>query len=204
MKNTYEFRMKLQEILKKNPNDLEALIQLGALEFEFFHHDKLAISLLEKAIELEPKNVEARFWLAACLFYDLFEYERAKKILHEALTINPNLPDCLSLMAWILYEKDKALKKAKEYVQKAIIYAPDWPMLRYQLAEILLDDGKIVAAEEEIHKAMQIPSLTKEAITSDVQQYYENVITGRSWDEKEKKSSHLLKRLKIAKLEKKN
>ena len=151
------YRLKLQERLELNSTDIDALIALGALEFEHFRNDKQAIELLETAMKIDPKNIQAKFWLAMCLYYDCFEYAKAEKILQDALQLDPTRPECLSLMGQILRDLDKPVNETIQYVQKALSYAPDWPMLRYQLAGLYVDIGEINAAEQEVKKALEIP-----------------------------------------------
>ena len=71
-------------------------------------------------------------------------------------------------------------------------------MLRYQLAGLFLDMEEVEAAEKEIEKAFQIPALSPDKITNEVERYYESVVTGRSWSNQEKKSSYVVQRLKEA------
>jgi len=193
------YRLELLKNLEKNPEDINALISLGILEFEYFHEPERARILLEKATAVDPLNVNAKFWLAQCLFNDFFEYEKAKKMLQEALELDPNNPKCLSLMAWIMRENNGPLKEAIEYVQKALAYAPDWPLLRYQLAGLFLDAGEPDAAAQEVKKAFQIYPLDPKKVTNEIERYYENVITGRIWKDMNKEFYYIIQRIQKAK-----
>jgi tetratricopeptide (TPR) repeat protein len=195
------YRSRLNKHLEENPENIDALIQLGILEFECFHNHKKAVNFLEKAIELKPLDVNARFWLATCFYHDFCEFDKAKKLLVEVLKLDSNHPESLSLMAWIISNTYGPLNEAINYVQKALIYAPDWPMLRHQLAGLYVSIGKIKEAEQEVKRALEIPPLDPEKISNEVQRYYESVVTGRSWTNEEKKSSHVLERIQRAKLQ---
>lgn len=189
----------LKRKLEENPNDVEVLIQLGVLDFEHFHESEKALDYLKKAVEIDPLHVKAKFWLARCLCYDFFEYDQANQVLYDALRLDPNNPECLILTAWIISENDGPAEQAIEFLKKALVNAPEWPMLRYHLAWLYLAIGDISAAEEEIVKAFQIPTLDPARITNEVERYYESTITGRSWDDEKKKSSHIVYRLNLAK-----
>lgn len=193
------YQSSLQKRIEENEQDVEALISLGALEFEYFRNDEEAILLLEKAIHLDPLNIKAKFWLAMCLYYDCFAYSKAEKLLNEALQLDPNRPECLSLMAWIVRESKGPVNRAMEYVQKAIAYAPDWPMLRFQLARLFLSIGKFEAAEKEVQLAMQMPLLDPKDTSNDVERYYENVVTGRIWNDKKKAYDSILESIQKSK-----
>jgi tetratricopeptide (TPR) repeat protein len=180
-KEVEKYKSHLENIKKSNPNNIDALIKLGILEFEYFHNHENAIAYFEKAIQLDPKSIDARFWLSACLYYDFGEYEKAEPYLKEALQLDPNRPECLSLMASIISGTHRPILNAIPYIQKAIRLAPDWPSLRYQLAELLLALGDGHAAEQEANIALHIIPLSPESITNEVDRYYETVITGRAW-----------------------
>jgi tetratricopeptide (TPR) repeat protein len=197
--NAKDYQNYLHEKLLLNPKDINALIQLGALEFEYFHETDKALAILETAIAIDPLNVDAKFWVAMCLYFDCFEYTKALDILIDALKLDPKRPDCLSLIGSIIREIDGPIEKAIEYVQKALIYAPDWPMLRCQLARLLLKVGKIRAAEEEAQKAFQMQPLDPEIIKNEVERYYESVVTGRYWPDLQKSRTSLFTDIENAK-----
>lgn len=193
------YRSNLRKKLEKNPEDVDLLIHLGALEFECFNNTDEAMSLLKKAIQIAPFNPKAKFWLAMCFFYDYFQYSEAQKLLKEALELDPHQPECLSLMAWIIRDMDGPINEAIQYVQQALQYAPDWPLLRWQLASLFLLIKNVEAAENEVQKAFQINLLDQHKITNEVERYYETVVTGRGWTDIQKKFSDLLEWIQKAK-----
>jgi len=178
------FRSELQQRLEINPEDINALIHLGVLEFEHFHKSELALSLLEKAVQMDPLNVDAKFWLGMSLLFDYFEYEQAESLWKEALLIDPKRADCLSMIAWSITANKGSSHEAIKYAQQALSFAPHWPMIRCQLAELFLKLGQIERAEEEVKKAIDIPAIDDKEIVDEVQRYYECVVTGRLKDEK--------------------
>jgi tetratricopeptide (TPR) repeat protein len=186
------FKDSLEDRIKNDPRDVFALINLGVLEFEYYHESEKAVEHLIQAEKYDPSNVIVKFWLAKCLSYDFFEYEKAKEKLKEALRINPNSPECWSQMESILSENHESLTEALECVQKAIRLAPDWPMLRSKCAWLYYLLNKCDLAKAEIQIAMQIPALESGKITNEVERYYENVVTGRAWTNKRAEFEHLL------------
>jgi tetratricopeptide (TPR) repeat protein len=55
-----------KEILKKDPNNLQALINIGNLYFDT-RQDLLAIEHYRKALDLDPRNVNVRTDMAVCV-----------------------------------------------------------------------------------------------------------------------------------------
>ena len=197
--NIQNYRFNLRKNLEKNPEDVNSLIHLGALEFECFHNINEATLLLEKAIQIDPLNPKPKFWLAMCFFYDCFQYSNAQKLLKEALELDPKQPECLSLLGWIIRETDGPINEAIQYVQQALLYAPDWPMLRWQIARFFLLIDNVEAAENEVQKAFQIRPLDPHKITNEVERYYEDVVTGRGWKDIVKEFDHILELIQQAK-----
>jgi tetratricopeptide (TPR) repeat protein len=182
-----KYQSYLQKKAQANPQDVNAFIHLGILEFEYFHNHDQAIAFLEKAIQIDPSSISAKFWMAMCLYYDFGEYEKAEAVVNEILKLKSDHTESLSLMAWIIRGLNRPLTQAIDLVRTAIAYQPDWPMLRCQLATFLFLVGDIKHAQEEIDKIFQIPSLDPQKTTNEVERYYESVVTGRSWSNKEKK-----------------
>jgi tetratricopeptide (TPR) repeat protein len=188
-----KYRSNLLKNLELSPDDFDSLIYLGALEFEYFYEHEKAIDYLEKAIQLSSNSVKAKFWLGLCLYHDYCEYSKSEKIITEALEIDPSNPACLSLLASIYRATDRSSAKAYEFIQKAILTAPDWPALRYQQAGILIHLDKLKEAEDVIHNALKItPFLDKSTVANEVDRYYENVVTGRLWNNMQKEFEPLV------------
>lgn len=194
-KRMYPYYNSLKQDLQNDPRDVVALIQIGALEFEYFHRHKEAIDYLQQAIDLDPKNIDARFWLAACLYHDFCEYEGAEKVLREALQLDPNRADCLSLTASISWHSEKPLENAISYLRKAVEAAPDWPLLRHKLATLLLELNQVEQAEQEIKKALALSKSSPRQTQNEVEYYYENTVTGRAWPDIKDEFKELLERV---------
>jgi len=194
-----QYYNRLKQDLQNNPQDVAALIQIGALEFEYFHRHNKAIDYLQQAINLNPKNIDARFWLAACLYHDFCEYEKAEHVLKEALQLAPNRADCLSLLASITWHSGSPLEQAISYLRKAVEAAPDWPLLRHKLATLLLELHQIEQAEQEIKKALALSQSPPKQTQNEVEYYYEYVVTGRAWLNIKDEFRELIERLESEK-----
>ena len=77
----------LQTILKGDPKNLTALVQLGNLYFDTDQADK-AIETYSKAIELDPKNADLRTDLGI-MYRRKGEFDRAVAEFQKAAEINP-------------------------------------------------------------------------------------------------------------------
>ena len=186
------FKASLLQKIKDDPKNISNMINLGILEFEYFHEPEKALELFQHAEELDPANVTVKFWLATCLSIDFFKYQEAKLKLTEALIINPKSPECLSLMGWILWENNESLEDALSYTLLAVKYAPDWPMVRSQLAWLYYLLGDLEKSKLEIHNTFRIGPFDQNKISNEVESYYENTITGRSWENKQEKFEYLI------------
>src|SRR6478672_7004811 len=79
-----------QEVLAKEPNNIEGHILLGTVLFAKNEKDK-AFAELNHAIELDPKRVES--YLSLARFYIVTnDTAKAEELFKRAIAINPNLP----------------------------------------------------------------------------------------------------------------
>jgi len=76
-----------KEILKKDPNNLQALINIGNLYFDT-RQDLLAIEHYRKALALDPRNVNVRTDLAVC-YRRTGNPDRAVEELKKAISMDP-------------------------------------------------------------------------------------------------------------------
>ncbi len=188
-----------------NPNDIKSLIELGVLEFLNAPIAKMRLCVSRKFIHLEPSNVDARFWLGFCLYRYYSDYDQAEKILSEALGLDPARADCLSLLAYINWDRGFSLVDSLAELEKAIHINPDWPMLRIESIYILLNLSHFDAAEKALERAESLLAQVVMTPENVVEQYYENVVTGRAWTnlpERFEKLRDLLVHMKTANLAK--
>lgn len=76
-----------KEILKKDPNNLQALINIGNLYFDT-RQDLLAIEHYRKALDLDPRNVNVRTDMAVCIRRK-GNPDRAVEELKKAISMDP-------------------------------------------------------------------------------------------------------------------
>lgn len=76
-----------RKILKKDPNNLQALINIGNLYFDT-RQDLLAIEHYRKALDLDPRNVNVRTDMAVC-FRRTGNPDRAVEELKKAISMDP-------------------------------------------------------------------------------------------------------------------
>lgn len=179
-KDVSNFKETLKIKTLHDPQDIKSLILLGALEFIKFPERDRSVKYLQKAIQLDPGNVDARFWYGVCLYQCFSEPDRAEVIISTALKLDPNRSDCLSLMAYIHWDK-KNLEVSLEFLKKAIQISPNWPMLRVELIYLLINLGRLEEAEREIEHATELLKQEIKIPENEVEHYYENTVTGRSW-----------------------
>ena len=79
-----------KEILRKDPNNLQALIGIGNLYFDT-KQDLLAIGNYQKALALDPSNVNVRTDMAVC-YRRTGNPDRAVEELKKAISTNPRHP----------------------------------------------------------------------------------------------------------------
>lgn len=79
-----------KEILKKDPKNLQALINIGNLYFDT-RQDLMAIEHYQKALTLDPRNVNVRTDMAIC-FRRAGNPDRAVEELKKAISMDPRHP----------------------------------------------------------------------------------------------------------------
>lgn len=79
-----------KEILKKDPGNLQALINIGNLYFDT-RQDTLAIEHYQKALAIDPRNVNVRTDMAICI-RRTGNTDRAIEELKKAISIDPRHP----------------------------------------------------------------------------------------------------------------
>ena len=111
--------------LKQNPNDADALNQLGIL-YRATHQFKEAEGYYEKSLELNPKNANPRVDLASCLFYT-GDADGAIVQLNKALTYDPRHAGALMNLGIIKIQAKKDTAGAIAAWEKLLKLNPDFP-----------------------------------------------------------------------------
>ena len=100
----------LEERLRTNPADLEALVQSGIAEKTAGHLER-AHSLFQRAIDLDSDSSVLHFLLAETL-YNRGLHEDALRSVKRSIELNPDNPDALYLIGFILGDLGRAEEAA--------------------------------------------------------------------------------------------
>jgi tetratricopeptide (TPR) repeat protein len=111
----------LEERLRTNPDDLEALVQSGIAEKTAGRLER-AHSLFQRAIELDPDSSVLHFLLAETL-YNRGLHEEAMRSVRRSIEMNPENPDALYLIGFILGDLGRG-EEAAEANRRAVMLNP--------------------------------------------------------------------------------
>ncbi|MGD1075144.1 MAG: tetratricopeptide repeat protein [Thermodesulfovibrionales bacterium] len=111
----------LQEVLKRDPKNVGAWIELGNI---FMDSDRFseAVDSYQKALDLDPKNVNVRVDMGTC-YRNIGKPNKAVEEYKKALQINPdhlNAHKNLGIvLAFDLKERAEAIKELEKYLELA-------------------------------------------------------------------------------------
>jgi len=160
--NTPEAKRFLEEILKEEPTQVDALIRLGEIYLRE-ESPEMAIEYFRKALSTEPKNIEARFSLSKTL-EAMGLWSEALSHIEDILDIDPD-----NLTA--LYKKRSLLERESRWdelidIQKSIIkHTPPERAereqdsllgYRYEMARESLEKGDLERAEKEFKAILKV------------------------------------------------
>ena len=111
----------LDERLRANPEDLEALVQSGIAEKTAGRMER-AHALFQRAIELDPDSSVLHFLLAETL-YNRGLHEDAMRSVKRSIELNPENPDALYLIGFILGDLGRG-EEAAEANRRAVMLNP--------------------------------------------------------------------------------
>ena len=111
----------LEERLRANPEDLEALVQSGIAEKTAGRLER-AHSLFRRAIDLDPNSSVLHFLLAETL-YNRGLHEEAMRSVRRSIELNPENPDALYLIGFILGDLGRG-EEAAEANRRAVMLNP--------------------------------------------------------------------------------
>src|SRR5881394_573094 len=111
----------LEERLRANPDDLEALVQSGIAEKTAGRLER-AHSLFQRAIEKDPDSSVLHFLLAETL-YNRGLHEEAMRSVKRSIELNPENPDALYLIGFILGDLGRS-EEAAEANRRAVMLNP--------------------------------------------------------------------------------
>ncbi|HEY8831882.1 MAG TPA: tetratricopeptide repeat protein [Gemmatimonadaceae bacterium] len=111
----------LEERLRANPDDLEALVQSGIAEKTAGRLER-AHTLFQRAIDLDTDSSVLHFLLAETL-YNRGLHEEAMRSVRRSIELNPENPDALYLIGFILGDLGRS-EEAAEANRRAVMLNP--------------------------------------------------------------------------------
>ena len=170
---------KLDNILEKNPDNIEALILLSHVWLTYGDvvtkgtNEKLNAyekgrDIAKKAVELSPKYPDAHFWYIANtgrwgqtkgVLRSLFLVPKIKEELNLILQLNLEYVPALDVYSVLYYELPRFfggdLELAERYLRNAIELEPHLTILRVDLARVLIKRHRNEEAINELNKVLE-------------------------------------------------
>ena len=141
----------LEEIIKNDPTNIDALYNLGMCFTELGHPEK-AIPLLKRCVELKP-DFDNAFVALGFAYERTNNSENAKKYFLEAIKIDPNNSYALRNLGG-LFGKSSDLEKAIYYLEKSYRINPSDPTTVYGLGHIYKTMEEHEKADEFFRKVL--------------------------------------------------
>ncbi|MFN3550225.1 MAG: tetratricopeptide repeat protein [Endomicrobiia bacterium] len=113
-----------KEYLKKNPDDVEVLFQLGVAEYKLGNKDE-AIEIFKKVVDTQPNNYTAKLLLSSLLisstdFLNTKEEDKEiEKFYKDIIDNNEEDYESIANLVYFLISKD-SYQEAEEYIKKLI------------------------------------------------------------------------------------
>lgn len=124
-----------KEILRKDPNNLQALIGIGNLYFDT-RQDQLAIEHYRRALTLDPRNVNVRTDMAVC-YRRKGDPDKAVEELKKVISIDPRHPQSRYNLGVILIHDKKDIEGGVEAWEALLESIPEYPYRDSLKAEIM-------------------------------------------------------------------
>jgi cytochrome c-type biogenesis protein CcmH/NrfG len=115
----------LQDQIKANPKNFEALTELGNIQFDQKNY-KEAANWYTKALEVRPDELDLRTDLGTALFYDN-QFDESIAQFKETLARNPTHPQALFNIGVALVHGKNDLPNALQYWEKLVETNPNYP-----------------------------------------------------------------------------
>jgi len=123
-----------KEILRKDPNNLQALIGVGNLYFDT-KQDLLAIESYQRALAMDPSNVNVRTDMAVC-YRRTGNPDRAVEELKKAISMNPKHAQSRYNLGVILIHDKNDVEGGVKAWEALLENVPDYPYRDQLRAEI--------------------------------------------------------------------
>jgi protein O-GlcNAc transferase len=142
-----------KKVLKKQPNNFDALHMLGVLCSQIGHHNA-AIQYIEKALKFNTNSYFANFNLGK-VFSDLKKYDKAIEYYQKAVQLKTDYSDAYYSLG-NAYENIGQLQKAIDSYQNVLVIDPYNVYANYNIGSILLNRGHLDKAILYFRKAVQL------------------------------------------------
>jgi protein O-GlcNAc transferase len=142
-----------REIVKKQPDNTDALHLLGVLSYQLGNYDS-AIEYLSKVLRYIPANAYVHYNLGNA-FKDKKLFHKAIASYQKALQINPNLFEAYHNLGMV-FQTENQLDEAIICYQKALELNPNLADAYYNLGIISQDKGQLDEAIAFYQKAVEI------------------------------------------------
>jgi cytochrome c-type biogenesis protein CcmH/NrfG len=113
------------DALQKNPNDLDALTNLGNLYYDVKQFPQ-AVDYYAKVLAQQPSNVGVRTDMGTAYWY-MGDADRALSEFQKSLSYSPNHPQTLFNMGIVMWQGKKDPKGAVAAWEKLLQNNPDYP-----------------------------------------------------------------------------
>lgn len=123
-----------KEILRKDPNNLQALINIGNLYFDT-RQDLPAIEHYQRALSLDPRNVNVRTDMAVC-YRRRGNPDKAIAELKKVISIDPRHPQSRYNLGVILIHDKNDIEGGIKAWEALLDNIPDYPYRDSLIAEI--------------------------------------------------------------------
>ena len=189
----------LEQRLKNNPHDREALIHRAVMLYDFYQEPDEAAAILQSIVDKDPNCVDAYLWIGEFERFFTGDFDKAVEYLKQAIVIDPNRADCHALLAGVLQEYANINPAEIEYhYRKSFELEPTFFNPRFYLANYFFKLGKFKAAKHELEEALKYTTNYEWPTNNPVERYYEDMITGRLNSDRRQEILDFIQKINIA------
>lgn len=173
----YAYLKKLEDRIKNNPCDIDALIKKGFLCFDLFEDSEEAVLMFDQALRVDPNNVDVLFLLGLTHYIFFNVGKKAQLNFAKALRLDSNYTESRFFLSRVISDEDRELKFLKEVVKRE----PKWlspcrALIRKLIRRNKLDEAEKLARETiDEFQEFELPTNA-----SQMTKYFEYMVTGRT------------------------
>jgi cytochrome c-type biogenesis protein CcmH/NrfG len=144
-----------RDALEANPNDLDALTNVGNRFFENNQYDS-ALAYYDRVLEIEPQNAAA-LYNKGLIYYNQQQYEKSVELLNQCIRANPDYTDAYLIQGHNYYDRQR-LDEALTWYNRAYERGMQNAFLSHVLAYIYDTKGNLARALPLYKEALQLDS----------------------------------------------